>query len=129
MENKNLKDKIFMICDFLYNLNNKEKYIVENIDINKIKLNDIKICINNNSYYNDNKKEILDTKFKFISFDYYDDNNSLLFFKIYLKNFTLNLKINYYLNNDTHNIKSDPNNESYISYISYTTRKYKSLSA
>uniref|UniRef100_A0A6C0H7E1 Uncharacterized protein n=1 Tax=viral metagenome TaxID=1070528 RepID=A0A6C0H7E1_9ZZZZ len=117
MENKNLKDKIFMICDFLYNLNNKEKYIVENIDINKIKLNDIKICINNNSYYNDIKKEILDTKFKFISFDYYDDNNSLLFFKIYLKNFILNLKINYYLNNDTHNIKSDPNNESYISYI------------
>jgi len=117
MENKNLKNKIFMICDFMYNLNNKQKYTVKNIDIEKVKLNDIKICINNSSYYNDFKKNILDSKLKFISFDYYDNNNSLLFFKLYFKNYILNLKINYYLNNDTHDINSNPNNESYISYI------------
>ena len=76
----NINDKINLLYDFIYNQNTQNCFKLENITLGKIGLDDIKLSIpeTDDENYDLHKNEILQGKFKVISFD--EDSN-----QIYLK--------------------------------------------
>ena len=107
-----INDKNNIIFDFVYTSNSKKCLLNSNINIDNININDIKISICDKEYYDIIKNDILNAKYKFIS---YNDNYILL--KRYSDNLSLNAKISFYEKDDINNIKVSVNNDSLYSYL------------
>jgi hypothetical protein len=104
-----LDDKINIIYDYVYNQNSNKNVYNCNINLKSVNLNDIKIIISNESYYNIIKNDILLAKFKFIN--YYADEEYILL-KRYSNNLSLLVKIHFYDKNEgMKNIKYSINND------------------
>ena len=116
-----LEDKINIIYDYLYNLNTKNCFSVDKINLGKISIDDIKILKPENSkedleIYNKNKEDIINARFKLLN---YDDDNKQIILKRYSNQFPTNVKINFYQYNDKNlsNFNSHVNNDSLFSYL------------
>ena len=113
-----LNDRIKLIYDYLYNNNTKSCFTFNTIELGKISINDIKIPLpidiqDEIDYYNINKTNVLNGRFKMLL---YKDNTILL--KRYSDLFPVNMKISFYKNRDTINsLKNSINNESLFSYL------------
>lgn len=124
MEKKNydLEDKTNLIYNYLYNLNSKNCFSFNKITLGKIGLDDIKIPFpsdNQNQkekeYWNKNTSDILNGKFKLISFN---EKSYELLFKRYSNQFPVNVKVSFYKEHKSINLLDDPvNNDSLFSYI------------
>ena len=122
MENKNynFEDKINLIYNYLYNKKSNKCFSIEKISLGKISLNDVKISLPSNNKeekeeYNQNKSDILDGRFKLISFN---DKTYELLFKRYSNQIPVNIKINFYKDYKSINLlENSINNDSIFSYI------------
>ena len=120
--NININDKINLLYDFVYNQNTKNCFSLGKIILGKIGLDDIKITIPNSNdddekeYYELNKKNVLDGKFRVLSFD---EVNNQIYLKKYSDQFPITVKISFYKTNDKINdlFNSPINNDSLFSYI------------
>ncbi len=118
--NYDLEDKINLIYDYLYNLNSKNCFSFNKITLGKIGLDDIKIPLPSDNqeekeYWNKNKSNILNGRFKLISFN---EKTFELLFKRYSNQFPVNVKVSFYKNSKSINLMDDPiNNDSLFSYI------------
>ena len=125
MEKKNnydLEDKINLIYDYLYNLNSKNCFSFNKITLGKIGLEDFKIGLvdsDNNKddfdFYNKTKLDILNGRFKLLSFD--EESNQITL-KKYSNQFPVNVKVSFYSNNKIVNLfDCNINNDSLFSYL------------
>lgn len=118
--NYDLEDKINLIYDYLYNINSKNCLSFNKITLGKIGLDDIKISLPSDSidekeYWNKIKSDILNSRFKLISFN---KKSYELLFKRYSNQFPVNVKVNFYKDPKTINLMENPiNNDSLFSYI------------
>lgn len=120
--NNNLNDKINLLYDYIYNNNTKNCFSINKIKLDKIRLDDIKLLIPDTSviedveYYEINKEEILNSKFKLLSFD---ENTNNIYLKKYSNQFPITIKISFYnFNENIDNLYKSPiNNDSLFSYI------------
>jgi hypothetical protein len=118
--NYDLEDKINLIYDYLYNLNSKNCFSFNKISLGKIGLDDIKIPFPSDNkeereYYDKNKSDILNGRFKLLSFN---DSTYELLFKRYSNQFPVNVKVSFYKNSSDINLMDDNvNNDSLFSYI------------
>lgn len=97
-ENYDLENKINLIYDYNYNLNNQNCFSYDKIIMGKISLDDIKISLPDSNpesikFYETNKNDVLDGKFKILNYD--KDSNSFLL-KKYSNQFSIDIKINFY---------------------------------
>jgi len=119
-ENYDLENKINLIYDYIYNLNNQNCFSYDEIILGKISLNDIKISLPDSDpeiikNYESNKNDVLDGKFKLLD---YDNENKTYLLKKYSNQFSTNLKINFYRNNKKINSLDDKiNNDCLFSYL------------
>ena len=113
-----LEDKINIIYDYLYNVNTKNCFSIDKINLGKISIDDIKISIPTNNddidFYNKNKDDIINARFKLIN---YDEDNKQIILKRYSNQFPINVKINFYNNKKINNFDSNVNNDSLFSYL------------
>lgn len=125
MEQKkyNLENKINIIYDFVYNLNTTDCFSFEKIIIENISIDDIKIPLINNKdskqdieIYNNYKTDILNTRFKIISFN---NDTKQIILKRYGDDFSTSIKISFYKYNDTkiNSLDTEINNDSLLSYL------------
>ena len=122
MENTyfDLDDKINLIYDYLYNLNTKNCFSFDKINLGKIGIDDIKISIPETStdleFYNKNKEDIFMGRFKLINFN---DETKQILLKRYSNQFPINVKINFYAYNEKtiNSLDSNVNNDSLFSYV------------
>ena len=125
MEQKiyNLKNKINIIYEFVYNLNTIDCFSFEKIIIGKISIDDIKIPLINNKdskqdidIYNNYKTDILNTRFKITSFN---NDTKQIILKRYSDEFPTSIKISFYKYNDTkiNSLDTEINNDSLLSYL------------
>jgi hypothetical protein len=120
--NININNKINLLYDFVYNQNTKNCFSLDKIILGKIGLDDIKITIPNlndndeNEYYELNKKNVLEGKFRVLSFD---EVNNQIYLKKYSDQFPITVKISFYKTNDKIDdlFNSPINNDSLFSYI------------
>ena len=119
MENYDLEDKIDLLYDYLYNVNNKNCFSLDKITMGKIGLHDIKIQLPENSEdsheYEKMKKDIMNGRFKLLS---YNEDDMIILYKKYSDQFPVNIKICFY--NSKYMIDSfdSPiNNDSIFSYL------------
>ena len=120
-ENYDLENKINLIYDYNYNINNKNCFSFDKITMGKISLNDIKISLPDSDqesieYYEANKSDVLNGKFKLLN---YDEESNIIFLKKYSNQFPINVKISFYT--DIKKIESFDNkinNDSLFSYLS-----------
>jgi hypothetical protein len=120
----NLENKINIIYDFIYNLNTTDCVSFEKIIIENISIDDIKIpLIDNNKdskqdieIYNNYKTDILNTRFKIISFN---NDTKQIILKRYSNDYPISIKINFYKYNDTkiNSLDTEINNDSLLSYL------------
>ncbi len=120
----NLESKINILYNFLYNLNTVDCFSFEEIITDNITINDIKIpLIDNNKddkqdieIYNNYKTDILNTRFKIISFN---NDTKQIILKRYSDNYPISIKINFYKYNDTkiNSLDTQINNDSLLSYL------------
>jgi len=114
----NINDKINLLYDFIYNQNTQNCFTLENITLGKIGLDDIKLSIPeiDDENYELNKNEILQGKFKVVSFD---EENNQIYLKKYSNQFPITIKISLYNIKDKPDnlLKSPINNDSLFSYI------------
>jgi hypothetical protein len=122
MEDKNydLEDKINLIYNYLYNINSKNCFSFNKLTLGKIGLDDIKITLPSTNqkekeYYHKNKSNILNGKFKLISFN---EKSYELLFKRYSNQFPVNVKVSFYTDYKSINLMENTNNnDSVFSYI------------
>ena len=122
MENNyfDLDDKINLIYDYLYNLNTKNCFSFDKINLGKIGIDDIKISIPETDidleFYSKNKEDILNGRFKLINFD---DETKQILLKRYSNQFPVNIKVNFYKHNEKtiNSFDSPVNNDSLVSYL------------
>lgn len=117
-----INDKINLLYDYIYNQNTKNCFSLDKIILGKIGIDDIKLSIphpdneEETKYYELNKSEILDGKFKILSFN---EKDLQLYIKKYSNQFPLTLKVSFY--NTKHKIddlfNTPVNNDSLFSYI------------
>ena len=119
--NYDLEDKINIIYDYLYNTNTKNCFSFDKLQLGKIGLGDIKIDmpIDSNqdeiNIYQKNLQDILDGKFKLLS---YDENTHQIFLKKYSNQFSVSVKVSFYENTEKINSFNDSvNNDSLFSYV------------
>jgi hypothetical protein len=118
--NYDLEDKINLIYDYLYNLNSKNCFSFNKITLGKIGLDDIKIPLSSDNqeekeYWDKNKSDILNGRFKLISFN---EKSYELLFKRYSNQFPVNVKVSFYKENKSINLMDESvNNDSLFSYI------------
>jgi len=118
--NYNLEDKINLIYEYVYNLNSKNCFSLNKIILGKIGLEDIKIPLpldnlEEKEYWNKNKFDILNGKFKLISFN---EKSYELLFKRYSNQFPINVKVSFYKDSKSINLMENTiNNDSLFSYI------------
>lgn len=119
----NLESKINIIYDFVYNLNTTDCFSFEKIIIENISIDDIKIPLINNKdskqdieIYNNYKIDILNTRFKIISFN---NDTKQIILKRYGNDFSTSIKISFYKYNDTkiNSLDTEINNDSLLSYL------------
>ena len=118
----NLDDKINLLYDFIYNQNTKNCFSIDKITLGKIGLDDIKLSIpesnieEENTFYELNKTNILNGRFKILSFD---EDNYQLYLKKYSNQFPITVKISFYNKSDNKNnlFNSPINNDSLFSFI------------
>jgi hypothetical protein len=119
-ENYDLENKINLIYDYNYNLNNQNCFSYDKITMGKISLDDIKISLPDSNpdsikNYESNKNDVLDGKFKLLG---YDDENKSYLLKKYSNQFSLNIKINFYTNiKKIESLDDKINNDSLFSYL------------
>ncbi len=114
-----LEDKINLIYDYLYNLNTKNCFSFDKISLGKISIDDIKISIpetnSDAEFYNKNKSDILNGRFKIINFD---SETKQVLLKRYSNQFPVNVKINFYpYEAKISNMENQVNNDSLFSYL------------
>lgn len=117
-----INDKINLLYDYIYNQNTKNCFSLEKINLGKIGIDDIKLSIpkidneEEIKYYELNKSEILNGKFKVLSFN---EENIQIYIKKYSNQFSLTLKISFYnINHKIDDLFNSPiNNDSLFSYI------------
>ena len=115
IENFDLNEKINLIYNFVYNENNINCHKLDNIDIKKIKMEDIKIGLNNEEVNSIVRSEVLNGQFKMLG---YNPTNNMLILKRYSDTFPVSLFISPYKYNDNINsMTSLNNNDALISYI------------
>jgi hypothetical protein len=114
-----LDEKINLLYDYIYNTNTINCFILEDIILGKISINDIKISLIDSSMideyenYEKNINDILNAKFKLIN-----DTNLELNFKRYSDMYSSLLKIKFYTNEkQIDSFISEINNDSLFSYI------------
>lgn len=118
--NYDLEDKINLIYDYLYNLNSKNCFSFDKITLGKIGLDDIKLSLPSDNqeekeYWNKNKSDILNGRFKLISFD---EKSYNILLKRYSNQFPVNVKVSFYKKPKSINLMEEPiNNDSLFSYI------------
>ena len=105
MDHKNYYDvenKINLIYDYNYNLNSKNCFSFDKIILGKIGLDDIKISlpepnsnVENIEFYETNKSDVLNGRFKLLNFD--EESNTILL-KKYSNQFPVDVKISFYTN-------------------------------
>jgi len=118
----NINDKINLLYDFIYNQNTKNCFTLQNITLGKIGLDDVKLSIIESlddkeyEYYELHKNEVLNGKFKVVSFD---EETNKIYLKKYSNQFPLTIKISFYnTNNQINDLFTSPvNNDSLFSYI------------
>ena len=54
----NLDDKIYLLYDYLYNLNTTNSYIIDKIKLGHIGIDDIKLNLSDDDFYKKNLKDI-----------------------------------------------------------------------
>ena len=119
-ENYDLENKINLIYDYNYNINNQNCFSYDKIIMGKISLDDIKISLPDSDpdtikNYESNKNDVFEGKFKLLG---YDDENKSYLFKKYSNQFSINVKINFYTNIKKINSLDDKiNNDSLFSYL------------
>ena len=121
-KNYDLEDKINLIYDYLYNINTKNCFGFNKIELGKIGLDDIKIQQpltenkEDDDFYQINKDAILNGRFKLITFD---EETNQIFFKKYSDQFSLNVKVNFYSPDEKiiNSFSSPINNDSLFSYL------------
>ncbi len=115
-----LEDKINLIYDYLYNLNTKNCFSFNKINLGKISIDDIKFSIPENESdaesYNKNKSDILNSRFKITN---YDEETKQVILKRYSNQFPTDVKINFYshLEKNINNMENPVNNDSLFSYL------------
>jgi hypothetical protein len=111
-----IEDKINLLYDYNYNINSASCYNFVKIKPAEISIDDIKISIDeDDDFYNSNLKKILSNKLKF---EFFDENELIFFFKRYSDQFSVDIKILFYKNeNDINNINSPINLDSLFSYL------------
>jgi hypothetical protein len=122
MENNisDLDDKINLLYEYLYNENTKNCFSFEKINLGRISIDDIKIPFpesdTNVDFYNKNKQDILNARFKIISFD---EDTKQITLKRYSNQFPVNLKINFYSYDDQtiNSLENPVNNDSLFCYL------------
>jgi len=108
----NLDDKNYLLYDYIYNINTTNLFLYDEIILGQINLDDIKISVSDDDFYNQNIKDIFNYKFKLIS----NDDNSLLF-KCY-NNFSIIIKIIFYDKLESIDLFNySINNDSLFSYL------------
>jgi hypothetical protein len=118
--NYDLEDKINLIYEYLYNLNTKNCFSFNKLTLGKIGLDDIKISLPSDNqdemeFYDRNKTDILNGKFKLLSFN---EKTYDILFKRYSNQFPVNVKVSFYKNLKTIDSMDDNiNNDSLFSYI------------
>ena len=118
----NLDDKINLLYDYNYNNNTKDCFSINKIKLGEIGIDDIKLLIPDSSviedveYYERNKENILNGKFKIMSFD---DNSNIFYFKKYSNQLSITIKISFYSVSEKIDslYKSPINNDCLFSYI------------
>jgi hypothetical protein len=118
----NINDKINLLYDYIYNQNTENCFSLEKIVLGKIGLDDIKLTIPEISneeeinYYELIKSDILNGKFKIISFD---EETKQLYLKKYSNQFSVSIKVSFYdIKHNVNDLFSSPiNNDSLFSYI------------
>ena len=119
-EKYDLENKINLIYDYNYNLNNQNCFSYDKIIMGKIGLDDIKISLPNSDsesieYYKSNKNDVLDGKFKLLN---YDKESKSFLLKKYSNQFSIDVKINFYTDNKKIGSFDDKiNNNSLFSYL------------
>ena len=119
MENYDLEDKIDLLYDYLYNVNNKNCFSLDKIIMGKIGLHDIKIPLPENSddteEYEKIKKDVMNGRFKLLS---YNEDDMIILYKKYSDQFPVNIKICFYNSKSTIDSFDSPvNNDSIFSYL------------
>jgi hypothetical protein len=125
MDHKNYYDvenKINLIYDYNYNLNSKNCFSFDKIILGKIGLDDIKISLpepNSNveyiEFYESNKSDVLNGRFKILNFD--EESNTILL-KKYSNQFPVDVKISFYTNEKKiESLEDKTNNDSLFSYL------------
>ena len=114
--NNDLNYKINLLYDYVYNKDSKESYIFDNIKPDEIIIDDIKIIINeDDDIYNYYINNILSGKIKL---EYYDSENLILYYKRYSDQFSINLKVSFYKDNESINsLDNNINKDSLFSYL------------
>ena len=114
-----LDKKINLLYDYIYNTNTLNCFIIEDIILGKISINDIKISLIDSSLidefenYEKNKNDLLNTKFKLIN-----STNLELNLKRYSNDYSTLLKIKFYNNEkEIDSFISEINNDSLFLYI------------
>lgn len=114
-----LENKINLIYEYLYNMNTKNCFSFDKINLGKISIDDIKVGIPESNtdidFYNKNKADILNARFKITN---WDADTKQVIFKRYSNQFPVNVKINFYTSNENINsLESSVNNDSLFSYL------------
>jgi hypothetical protein len=119
-ENYDLENKINLIYDYNYNLNNQNCFSFNKIIMGKIGLDDIKFSLPDSDpesikFYESTKNDVLDGKFKILNYD--NDSKSFLL-KKYSNQFSNNIKINFYTNiKKIGSLDDKNNNDSLFAYL------------
>ncbi len=121
MENDflDLESKINLIYDYLYNLNTKNCFSFDKINLGKISIDDIKVSVaesnTDTEFYKKNKEDILNARFKITN---WDNDSKQIILKRYSNQFPVNMKVNFYgTNENTNSFDSSVNNDSLFSYL------------
>jgi len=114
-----LESKINLVYDYLYNLNTKNCFNFDKINLGKISIDDIKVSVPESNtdieFYKKNKEDILNARFKITN---WDDDSKQIILKRYSNQFPINIKINFYgKNENTNSLDCSANNDSLFSYL------------
>ncbi len=114
-----LESKINLIYDYLYNLNTKNCFNFDKINLGKISIDDIKVSVpeanTDIEFYKKNKEDILNARFRITS---WDDDTKQIILKRYSNQFPVNVKVSFYgTNENTNSLDTGANNDSLFSYL------------
>jgi len=106
-----MEEKINLLYNFLYNENYKTCFEIDKIQLGKIKIEDIKITNQEESFAL--LKEIIGSK---LSYNCYNTTEQLIYLKRFSDSFPVTIKIGFYTD-ESDNLSNKANNDALFSYL------------